>query len=159
MTLTYRSEYKKLLGDKAPNVLLLQEWLADHTEQLAGNRKRLRSGQFTLLPHCTEQSNAAGSSRQWQQVFSALGMELASESVGCCGMAGTYGHEMANRETSRTIFQQSWAPRLNGGNESILATGYSCRCQSKRFADAQLRHPLQELLAQIEDSGFTVSNH
>ncbi|MFD1215106.1 MULTISPECIES: D-2-hydroxyglutarate dehydrogenase YdiJ [Microbulbifer] len=159
MTLTYRSEYRKLLGDKAPSVRLLQEWLAEHSEHLAGNRNRLKRGQFTLLPHCTEQSNAAGSSKQWQQVFSALGMELTSESVGCCGMAGTYGHEMANRETSRTIFQQSWAPKLNGDTSTTLATGYSCRCQSKRFSDANLRHPLQALLAQIEDSGFTVSNH
>ncbi|WP_226667920.1 FAD-binding and (Fe-S)-binding domain-containing protein [Microbulbifer aggregans] len=159
MTMTYRSEYKKLLGDKAPQVLLLQEWLAEHTEHLATNKKRLQQRSFTLLPHCTEQSNAAGSSRQWQQVFNALGMELATEAAGCCGMAGTYGHETANKETSKVIFQQSWAPKLQGDTEGVLATGYSCRCQSKRFAQKELRHPLQALLAQIEDSGFTVSNH
>ncbi|GAB2521462.1 D-2-hydroxyglutarate dehydrogenase YdiJ [Microbulbifer agarilyticus] len=159
MTMTYRAEYQKLLGDKAPQVQLLQEWLSEHTEHLATNKNRLQSGSFTLLPHCTEQSNAAGSSRQWQQVFSALGMQLNTQAAGCCGMAGTYGHEMANRETSRTIFQQSWAPKLSGDTSAILATGYSCRCQSKRFADTELRHPLQALLAQIEDSGFTVSNH
>ncbi|QKX17444.1 FAD-binding and (Fe-S)-binding domain-containing protein [Microbulbifer sp. YPW1] len=159
MTMTYRSEYQKLLGDKAPQVLLLQEWLAQHTDHLAGNRNRLKDARFTLLPHCTEQSNAAGSTRQWQQVFAALGMELETQAAGCCGMAGTYGHEMANKETSRVIFQQSWAPKLNGDTRAILATGYSCRCQSKRFAQTELRHPLQALLAQIEDSGFTVSNH
>ncbi|QIL91607.1 FAD-binding and (Fe-S)-binding domain-containing protein [Microbulbifer harenosus] len=159
MTLTYRGEYQKLLGDKAPKVLLLQEWLAGHTDHLATNRNRLQAGRFTLLPHCTEQSNAAGSGKQWQEVFAALGMELNTQAAGCCGMAGTYGHEVANRETSRVIFQQSWAPKLNGDTSAILATGYSCRCQSKRFADTSLRHPLQALLAQIEDSGFTVSTH
>ncbi|WP_295802669.1 FAD-binding and (Fe-S)-binding domain-containing protein [uncultured Microbulbifer sp.] len=159
MTMTYRSEYRKLMGDKAPRVQLLQEWLAEHTEHLASNRKRLQGRSFTLLPHCTEQSNAAASTRQWQSVFEALGMELAAKSVGCCGMAGTYGHEVANKETSRVIFQQSWAPKLSGAPDALLATGYSCRCQSKRFAGTELRHPLQALLAQIEDSGFTVSKY
>ncbi|WP_066962442.1 FAD-binding and (Fe-S)-binding domain-containing protein [Microbulbifer sp. Q7] len=159
MTMTYRGEYQKLLGDKAPQVQLLQEWLAQHTEHLASNRNRLQSRRFTLLPHCTEQSNAAGAARQWQAVFRALGMELETQAAGCCGMAGTYGHETANKETSRVIFQQSWAPKLQGDTSATLATGYSCRCQSKRFAEVNLRHPLQALLAQIEDSGFTVSNH
>ncbi|MCH9691921.1 MAG: FAD-binding oxidoreductase [Gammaproteobacteria bacterium] len=150
MTLTYRDEYRKLLGTKAPQVLLLQEWLAQHHKQLQQHRARLRKGKFSLLPHCSEQSNAPASIRQWQQVFTDLGQQLNSEAVGCCGMAGFYGHEKVQRQTSQAIFQQSWAPQLKNPNANILASGYSCRCQSARFAGVILRHPLQALLAQLQ---------
>ena len=150
MTLTYRAEYRKLLGERAPQVYLLQEWLAGQQHHLQQQRHRVQAASFRLLPHCSEQTNATASLRDWQNIFGALGLELHSESLGCCGMAGTYGHETANKETSRAIFQQSWAPRLNGETEQLLASGYSCRCQARRFAGVNLRHPLQGLLAQLE---------
>lgn len=129
---------------------LLQEWLAQQKEHLQQQRARIKPGSFQLLPHCTEQTNATASLKDWQTVFSALGLELEGENLGCCGMAGTYGHEAAHKETSRVIFQQSWAPKLNGGKHNQLATGYSCRCQASRFAGVTLRHPLQGLLAQLD---------
>ncbi|WP_323846872.1 D-2-hydroxyglutarate dehydrogenase YdiJ [Microbulbifer magnicolonia] len=157
MTLTYRAEYRKLLGDQAPPVQLLQEWLAGQLPHLEQQRPRVRPASFRLLPHCSEQTNATASLRDWHNIFAALGLELQTESLGCCGMAGTYGHETTHRETSRVIFQQSWAPRLsqnnalnNDGGAGLLASGYSCRCQAKRFAGVTLRHPLQGMLAQLE---------
>ncbi|WP_444929698.1 FAD-binding and (Fe-S)-binding domain-containing protein [Microbulbifer sp. SSSA002] len=149
MTLTYRAEYKKLMGSEAPKVQLLQEWLASQREHLEQQRHRIAPASFQLLPHCSEQTNATASVKDWQSVFAALGLELTTESLGCCGMAGTYGHEAEHKETSRVIFQQSWAPRLNSG-ENQLASGYSCRCQASRFAGVSLRHPLQGLLAQLD---------
>jgi Fe-S oxidoreductase len=150
MTLTYRAEYRKLLGDQAPQVKLLQEWLAGQRDHLATQRARVRPASFRLLPHCSEQTNAAPSLGDWRDIFSALGLELETQSLGCCGMAGTYGHETNHRETSRVIFQQSWAPRLAGETGDLLASGYSCRCQARRFAGVSLRHPLQGLLAQLQ---------
>ncbi|WP_346838951.1 FAD-binding and (Fe-S)-binding domain-containing protein [Microbulbifer sp. SAOS-129_SWC] len=153
MTLTYRAEYQKLLGDAAPQVQLLQEWLAGQRAHLEHQRARLAPASFRLLPHCSEQTNATASLRDWREIFAALGLDLHTESLGCCGMAGTYGHETAHRETSRTIFQQSWAERLSGDTGTLLASGYSCRCQAQRFAGAQLRHPLQAVLAQLRSEG------
>ncbi|WP_308363630.1 MULTISPECIES: FAD-binding and (Fe-S)-binding domain-containing protein [unclassified Microbulbifer] len=150
MTLTYRGEYGKLLGERAPKVQLLQEWLASQREHLERQRHRLRPASFHLLPHCTEQTIATASLRDWQSVFTALGLELHTENLGCCGMAGTYGHETGHKETSQVIFQQSWAPRLSGDTGPLLASGYSCRCQAKRFAGVTLRHPLQGVLAQLQ---------
>ncbi|WP_193164998.1 D-2-hydroxyglutarate dehydrogenase YdiJ [Microbulbifer hainanensis] len=149
MTLTYRAEYRKLLGNRAPQVQLLQEWLAGHADHLERQRDRLEPASFRLLPHCSEQTNATASLRDWQTVCTALGMTLHTENLGCCGMAGTYGHETAHKETSRVIFQQSWANRLSGDTDDLLASGYSCRCQSARFAGVDLRHPLQGMLAQL----------
>ena len=42
-------------------------------------------------------------------------------------------------------------------SEEVLATGYSCRSQAKRFANANLRHPVQVLLQHLSqvDAGRT----
>lgn len=145
MTLVYRQEYQKVPGlEGSPKVLLPQEWLMDVLpEQGTG-----KGGSFRLLAHCTEKTNVPASTRQWEQVFSRLGLKLMTEATGCCGMSGTYGHEARNQETSKTIFEQSWAGKLDKDGEP-LATGYSCRSQVKRMADRKLRHPLEVVLQAV----------
>ncbi|MBE0464776.1 MAG: hypothetical protein ACTIDY_16350, partial [Halomonadaceae bacterium] len=60
----------------------------------------------------------------------------------------TYGHETRNAETSKTIYAQSWQPQVEASENAgkLLATGYSCRSQVKRFSHLVLPHPLQALL-------------
>lgn len=145
MTLVYRQEYQKVpgLGD-CPKVALPQEWLMDVLPEQPGKA----AGTFRLMAHCTEKTNVPASTRQWEQVFARLGLTLVTEATGCCGMSGTYGHEARNQETSKTIFDQSWATKLDKEGEA-LATGYSCRSQVKRMADRSLRHPLEVVLQQL----------
>ncbi|QKZ05554.1 D-2-hydroxyglutarate dehydrogenase YdiJ [Pseudomonas eucalypticola] len=145
MTLVYRQEYLKVPGLEAcPKVALPQEWLMDVLPEHAARG----TGSFRLMAHCTEKTNVPASTRQWEQVFGRLGLNLVTEATGCCGMSGTYGHEARNQATSRTIFDQSWAGKLAKDGEA-LATGYSCRSQVKRMADKQLRHPLEVVLQQL----------
>jgi Fe-S oxidoreductase len=64
-------------------------------------------------------------------------------------MAGTYGHETMHLEESKGIFDMSWKPKLESAKEkqqTVLATGFSCRCQTKRFAGFKPQHPVQALL-------------
>ncbi|EHA14027.1 FAD-binding and (Fe-S)-binding domain-containing protein [Halomonas sp. HAL1] len=155
MTLTYRQEYVKALGHEAvPEVLMLQEWLATRINTLAPTPLKLTDPGFKLLSHCTEKTNAPGSPKAWQQVFSAFGLELELMATGCCGMSGTYGHETRNATTSKTIYAQSWQPQVetkeNAGK--LLATGYSCRSQVKRYSEQDLLHPLQALLIALKRS-------
>lgn len=155
MTLTYRQEYVKALGaDAVPDVLMLQEWLATRVNTLAQSHLSLSDPGFTLLSHCTEKTNAPGSPKAWQQVFSAFGLTLELAATGCCGMSGTYGHETRNAETSKTIYAQSWQPQVDapGNAGRLLATGYSCRSQVKRFSHISLQHPFQALLAQLKSN-------
>lgn len=155
MTLAYRSEYQKVLGDDAPKVLLLQEWLATKTDELSAQQSNFKGGDFKLLAHCTEKTNAAASMKDWGTVFTALGQRLSLVDVGCCGMAGTYGHEAQNVATSKKIYELSWsqvthAPENEG---KLMATGYSCRSQAKRLDNLQLPHPFQVLLQQLHSAG------
>jgi len=160
MTLSFRSEYPKVIGDKreVPTVNLLQEWLAQQTGQLSAfmSDKPLSDANesYHLLAHCTEKTNAPASIQDWTKVFSLLGLSLKVESVGCCGMAGTYGHETANQQTSKDIYNLSWKDKINDEilKGRILATGYSCRSQVKRFDQKQIPHPLQAVLEHLKKS-------
>lgn len=103
-----------------------------------------------LFPHCTESTTLPNSAKEWQQIFSAFGQELQTKNVGCCGMAGTFGHEIQHLEMSKEIYHLSWAKKLQGKNpDYCLATGYSCRSQVKRMLHWQPKHPIQALLSII----------
>ena len=147
MTLTYRVEYPEA-GVEAPPVLLLQEWLARRDGDV---RPARHDGPFRLLPHCTERTNAATSLRDWQTVFARHGLVLDVAAAGCCGMAGTYGHEAEHRALSADIYRLSWHRHVEAAQPSsrLLATGYSCRSQVRRFGGKALSHPAQALLAAI----------
>ncbi len=150
MTLAYRGEYKKTLGEElAPEVFLVQEWLVKNQSKLQVDK--VKSQNFQLLAHCTEKTNAAASISDWQTVFSALGHQLQVLEAGCCGMAGTYGHETQNVETSKKIYQMSWAEVVNSPDyqNTLVASGYSCRSQVKRMDGQSLPHPLQMLLTTL----------
>jgi FAD/FMN-containing dehydrogenase/Fe-S oxidoreductase len=147
ITLTFRAEYRETLRpDELPHIALLQEWLAKQELNLPASS----GARYRLLPHCTERAVAAAAVNDWKSVFSRLGLALDVVSAGCCGMAGTYGHEVKNKPVSERIYDMSWRRHLRQCNkEIVLATGYSCRSQAKRFDQLTLLHPAQALLAAI----------
>lgn len=158
MTLTYRGEYKKHLNnDEVPPVLLIQEWLEDHLDTIKKHTKSSPSADkktFKLMAHCTEKTNAAQSSKQWQAVFESAGYSLEILSLGCCGMAGTYGHEARNIHTSKHLYDLSWKEPVQEFFDSgqLVATGYSCRSQIKREDQKRVPHPIQVLLKSLTDT-------
>ena len=80
-------------------------------------------------------------------IFARYGAKLENVSVGCCGMAGTYGHETKNLQNSLGLYELSWHTSLQRlPRQRCLATGYSCRSQVKRIEGSGVRHPLQALL-------------
>lgn len=93
LVLCYRDEYKEILGDARGDftVQLVHEWLqttlADQPEQ------QISGESWYLFGHCTETTALPASSQHWAAIFSRYGARLENVSVGCCGMAGTYGHE------------------------------------------------------------------
>nr|WP_108649796.1 FAD-binding and (Fe-S)-binding domain-containing protein [Dongshaea marina] len=146
LVLCFRDEYQKALGDArgAFEVLMAQEWLIKNSEKLP---KQVTSQIYYLFSHCTERSLCPESETQWQKLFKLTGANLLPQSVSCCGMAGLYGHQQAQKGYSETIYQQSWQPKLSELDPKLcLATGYSCRSQVKRFDTLRLKHPLQALL-------------
>lgn len=150
MTLTYRSEYLES-GLNPPNVFLIQEFLMSRQAELTLTT-RLPVRRFSLLAHCTEATMAQTTLKDWQTLFALAGHRLDLEQVGCCGMAGTYGHETQHQQTSRVIYSQSWQPKVEARSDvTYLATGYSCRSQVKRLSAQSLQHPISALLDAVSE--------
>ncbi|WP_213997568.1 FAD-binding and (Fe-S)-binding domain-containing protein [Arsukibacterium sp.] len=144
LVLAYRDEYNKTLGAKRGDfqVHLLHEWLVQQPIPRAVN-----TADYALLAHCTEKTALPSTEKAWQQIFINAGMTLQTVPVGCCGMAGTYGHEAQNLDNSKALFNMSWrSPVERFGVSNILVTGFSCRSQVKRLTGDKPKHPLQALL-------------
>jgi Fe-S oxidoreductase len=161
LVLCYRDEYAKILGKARGEftVHTLTEWLSvlpteriSALASIAKNSSKTKNvdGDVTykLLAHCTEKTALPKTESQWQNLFELLGMRLDIVPVGCCGMAGTYGHEVEQLENSKGIYDLSWSQpvkmAIDNKNE-ILATGYSCRSQVKRFDNERPRHPIEAI--------------
>jgi len=150
MVLCYRDEYSKTLGHDRGDftVLLSHEWLLSFVAQdnIFKGKATSPGKAFKLFAHCTEKTALVNSENEWLAIFRHFGLILEKVSVGCCGMAGTYGHEQSNLDNSKGLFELSWQGKLAGlATEQILATGFSCRSQVKRFAEVQARHPVEAL--------------
>lgn len=147
LVLCYRDEYKQTLGDKRGDfhVMLVHEWLPGIVD--AQTPQETSGESWYLFGHCTEVTALPGAPAQWATIFARFGAKLESVSVGCCGMAGTYGHEVVNHKNSLGIYELSWHQAMQRlPRNRCLATGYSCRSQVKRVEGSGVRHPLQALL-------------
>jgi len=157
MVLCYRDEYAKTLGDKRGTfeVLLAHEWLLSFIDKDTGFTPPVATKEdnqqvFKLFTHCTEKTALVNSENEWLAIFNYFGLSLEKVSVGCCGMAGTYGHEKSNVDNSKGLFDLSWQPKLAELEQTqILATGFSCRSQVKRLTELKARHPVEAILATL----------
>lgn len=147
LVLCYRDEYRQALGEARGDfqVQLAQEWLlsalAERSRQTAGGEP------WYLFGHCTESTALPDTGKQWAEIFARCGAVLENVQVGCCGMAGTYGHEAQHLQNSLGIYALSWHQALQRlPRDRCLASGYSCRSQVKRTEGNGIRHPLQALL-------------
>jgi len=146
MVLCYRDEYKRALGDNRGQfkVQQFQEWLL---ARLQGDAKPLGGKQYFLFGHCTEKTADPASGGDWAKIFAHFGARLNDVAVGCCGMAGTFGHDAGKLADSKAIYSLSWEEEIGKRSRAAcLATGYSCRSQVKRIEGETLKHPVQALL-------------
>lgn len=145
-TLMYGHEYEPVnQGFTAYQILQLSQWLVGlDLPKLKGQKS------YRLLQHCSEKSLHPETTGQWENIFSKLGLKLNVVGTGCCGMAGVFGHETENQTMSRQLFDQSWQGAIDGANgDEIIATGYSCRSQVRRFSHTRIHSPAESLLAAL----------
>ena len=135
-------------------VVSIERFLAD--EVAAGRIAPRGNGAgptLDILLHCTEKTAQPETAARWGRVMAHLGLDVRFPKVGCCGMAGLFGHQAEQAELSRRIFDIGWRPRLGDDPARTLATGFSCRCQTERFAGHRPRHPVEAVLAHLEAAG------
>ncbi|MFW7378560.1 MAG: FAD-binding and (Fe-S)-binding domain-containing protein [Oligoflexus sp.] len=153
ITLTYREEYRQELADQHAGyqVHLLQEWLA--AELNAGKLWQLpklaaQVPVYRFFAHCGEQTAQPAFADQWRAIFQAFQVPFEVVPVGCCGMAGAFGHEERHYAESQGVFELSWSEPLAkavADRSVVVATGASCRSQVERLRGQESLHPLQAL--------------
>ena len=149
VTLMLRQEHEQRLSDR-PDFVVYQfhEWLHGKLESEKLNVPEIPSGkEYALFAHCTEKTAMPQTPKQWGDLFAFFGQNLRLEKTGCCGMSGMFGHEAEHEEMSKKLYDLSWKEKVaEAGEAQMLATGFSCRCQTKRYGGFKPKHPVEALL-------------
>lgn len=151
VTLMFRDEVNKFAKPFEGKVLTIAEFISSNQEKLEGLGLHLE-GKYQLLPHCTEQAIQPGEAILWKTIFSKCSSSLDVQNVGCCGMAGTYGYQDEHKQNSQQLFAMHWEKPLANAAKSdtkVLATGFSCRCQTEKIAAQTVLHPIQIIAKQL----------
>ena len=157
----FRRDYRHLLDD-AEMVALLRErcfepleylWklLTDsHTEaRELFQAERFASGpRLFYHPHC--QQKTIGAAPATEALLRAAGFDVASSSVECCGMAGSFGYKKDYYDLSMAVgedlFQQV-ACAEQDGPRTLVASGISCLDQLRAGTRRPVLHPAEVLAA------------
>ncbi len=71
--------------------------------------------------------------------------ERASEiNSGCCGMAGSFGHELEHYDVAKTIGAERLFPAiLDQPDQQVVASGFSCRHQIRHHTGSSAEHVIE----------------
>lgn len=141
ITTLFRDEMGKFVKTLSGQIQSIADFMTTNKDKLSINDSI--SDKYRLLPHCTEQALLPADALNWQQVFKALGAELEVKNLGCCGMAGTYGHLKENEKNSHGLFALNWQKTLADKAKINLASGFSCRTQSAKLSGERPSHPIE----------------
>jgi len=141
---TLKDEFSSLLPKDeaeviANHALLFEEFIAAEID--AGtfrlDLQPLAQSKALLHGHCHQKAFAAmGAVEKTLKFIPGLNVETVESS--CCGMAGAFGYEAANYETSIKMAELSLLPKVRAADKDtlIVADGTSCRHQ---IADGAMR--------------------
>ena len=149
--LMFTQEYRDVAGESPiPAVLPLETYLRARIEQgtLSSVQAGKDSASMTVISHCTEQAARPESAGDWAFILRYFGVAVSAGKAGCCGMAGLFGHQKEHASLSRQIFDQNWSAKVEA---PVLATGFSCRCQTERMAGHRPPHPAEALMSALQE--------
>ncbi|WP_454278232.1 FAD-binding and (Fe-S)-binding domain-containing protein [Sphingomonas sp. Marseille-Q8236] len=138
--LMFTQEFTEMTGESI-DVAGLETLLAEAVRQGRAPTATHALAPQRLLGHCTEQALRPQALMLWAEALAGFGITAVPTKTGCCGMAGLFGHEAQNQKLSRDIFALSWADVTR--DDAMLATGFSCRCQTKRLTGRRPLHPVE----------------
>jgi Fe-S oxidoreductase len=156
-----RSDFRHLLDGDGTQALLAQnsfeplEYLWRVAQERGLNlaqtfpARRCPHG-MRLFYHSHCQQRTCNSAAQTIEVLRAAGFDVATSSVECCGMAGSFGYKREYYDLSMAVgedlFAQVRQADYDGGPRTLVASGISCHEQLLAGMGRQVFHPA-ELLA------------
>lgn len=146
---TLRDEFLSLLPGAesrklADRAMLLSEFLAKEDGALPLHATG--TARAHIHGHCHQK--AFGAFPAAVQVLRKIpGLEVTPIASSCCGMAGSFGYEAKNLETSKAMAELSLMPaiRAAGAEDVIIADGTSCRHQIRDLSGRTALHSVQLL--------------
>ncbi|MEN9947084.1 MAG: hypothetical protein RLZZ293_1470 [Pseudomonadota bacterium] len=140
----FRDDFAKFANKLTGKVQSIAEYLSSDLTQLTNLVAKFdHTVNYCLLPHCTEQALLPQDAVLWQKIYQKLNLNLQVKNLGCCGMAGSYGHLAEQQTNSQQLFAMHWQSHLANPQIIYLASGYSCRSQVKHQLKQKLAHPIQ----------------
>jgi iron-sulfur cluster protein len=102
--------------------------------------------------HC--QQRTIGCAAPTEALLREIGFDVATSSVECCGMAGSFGYKKDFYDVSMAvaadIFEQVTAAEKDGGQRALIASGTSCTEQLRGGLNRTVMHPVELLLAVLK---------
>ena len=98
--------------------------------------------------HC--QQRTIGAAAATVDLLTSCGFDVATSSVECCGMAGSFGYKKDYYDLSIAVGEDLAAQvraSESGGPRTLVATGTSCQEQLHSLLDRPVLHPAQLLRA------------
>ena len=113
---------------------------------------RFRAGAAPLLyhGHC-HQKALLGTADAVQVLTACTGGQIREINSGCCGMAGSFGHEVEHYEVARAVGEQRLFPAIRArGAAHIAISGFSCRHHIEHHTGVPARHVVEYLADALE---------
>lgn len=155
--LTFVDEYPDLLGTPtarlvASRVRTIETFLQNELEKHPDRFTFKRSAEPLLYhAHCHQKAiiGSGGATTLLTRVFGDGASEIDS---GCCGMAGSFGHELEHYDIAATIGEQRLFPAVRRRGEARVATSdFSCRQQIEHHTGVKARHVVEYLAEALTD--------
>lgn len=140
----------------AEKAMLFEEFLASEIDagKLKLDLQPLSTSKALLHGHCHQKAFAAmGAVEKVLRFVPGLNVETIESS--CCGMAGAFGYEKANYETSIKMAELSLLPKVREADPDtlVVADGTSCRHQIADGAARDAVHVARVLERALPDGG------
>jgi Fe-S oxidoreductase len=146
--MTLRDEFQALLPGPETEALAKRAFLVTEFLEKEGTLPALKPGAPVahIHGHCHQKAFGA-----FPAAVKALkrvpGMEVKPIASSCCGMAGAFGYEAKNLETSKAMAELSLLPAVRAAapGEVIVADGTSCRHQIADLSGREALHSIRVL--------------
>ena len=146
--MTLRDEFVALLPGAESEALAKRAFLVTEFLEAEGTLPALKPGATAahIHGHCHQKAFGA-----FPAAVKALrrvpGMEVKPIASSCCGMAGAFGYEAKNLETSKAMAELSLLPAVRAAapGDVIVADGTSCRHQIHDLSGREALHSIRVL--------------
>lgn len=143
--LTITDDFQGLLGYDHEDLQKVIEACITFDQFLAGHKTlpfTNKSIKIQLHGHCHQKALEGTSATR--KVLSQVG-DVTEIPSGCCGMAGSFGYEKEHYNFSMKIGELKLFPTVRESSDTIVANGFSCRCQIEHATGKKALHVAQAL--------------